>query len=267
MRKRAYSVGVGNVGEDQKKHQGQITTRQAEDASKVTFASYKRYLKYAGGFKQFIVTNLTLICFIILKVSGDYLVGEWATTPDQHSKFGYYCGIYFFVLFWQGVMVYLRMVSLTYFSITGTKELHDDMVNRTLKAPINSYFDTTPLSRVLSRFSKDLSVVESTMVYEIGTGYVGLYNLLSIFGVAAAVIPWILFFFPVVLIMAIWLYKHSIAAQKETTRIEADSRLPLLSYLSESINGNPTIRAFRKERQFISHNYSLLNRNILATQW
>lgn len=121
-------------------------------------------------------------------------------------------------------MVYFRMVSLTYYSIAGTKELHDDMVDRTLNAPMNTYFDTTPLSRVISRFSKDLSVVESTMVFEIGTGYVGLYNLLSIFGVAAAVIPWILFFFPVVILTAIWLYKHSIAAQRETTRIEAETR-------------------------------------------
>lgn len=100
MRKRAFSIGVGNAGEDQKKMLGQITTSQAEEASKVNFATYKRYMRYAGGFTQFLITNLALICFIILKVCGDYLVGEWATTPEQHTKFAYYCGIYFFVLFW-----------------------------------------------------------------------------------------------------------------------------------------------------------------------
>ena len=224
-------------------------------------------MSYSGGATQFIVTNLTLISFIILKVCGDFLVGIWATSADQHSKFGYYCGLYFFVLVWQSVMVYLRMVSLTYYSIVGTKHLHDDMVESTLNAPINGYFETTPLQRILSRFSKDLSVVESVMVYEIGTGYVGLYNLLSIFGVAGAVIPWILFFMPLVIIAAVLLYKKAIIATKETARIESETRLPLLSYLSEAMNGNPTIRAFKKERLFVQHNYALLNRNILATQW
>ena len=81
------------------------------------------------------------------------------------------------------------------------------MVDRVMKAPVNIYFDTTPLGRVLNRFSKDLSVVETTMVYEIGTGYVNFYNLLSIFAVAAFAVPWILLFVPVVLIVAIWLYK------------------------------------------------------------
>ena len=104
-------------------------------------------------------------------------------------------------------MVFARVYCLTYYSFKGTKKLHEDMVERVMKAPVNIYFDTTPLGRVLNRFSKDLSVVESTMVYEIGTGYVNFYNLLSIFAVAAFAVPWILLFVPVVLFVAIWLYK------------------------------------------------------------
>ena len=81
-------------------------------------------------------------------------------------------------------MVYLRVLSLTYYSFHGTKRLHEDMVEHVFRAPVNLYFDTTPLGRVLNRFSKDLSVIESTLVFEIGTGYVNFYNLLSIFGLA-----------------------------------------------------------------------------------
>ncbi len=130
------------------------------------------------------------------------------------------------------------MLSLTYYSFHGTKKLHNDMVERVFKAPVNLYFDTTPLGRVLNRFSKDLSVIETSMIFEIGTGYVNFYNLLSVFGVAAFVVPWILFIVPIVLLITIWLYRSSIAATKETTRIENVTRSPLLSYLSETINGN-----------------------------
>lgn len=145
-------------------------------------------------------------------------------------------------------MVYIRVLCLTYFSFKGTKQLHSDMVDRVMKAPVNLYFDTTPMGRVLNRFSKDLSVIENTLVYEIGSGYVNFYNLLAIFGVAAFVVPWILLVFPVILVCAIYLYRNAIAAIKETSRIESVTRSPLLSYLSEVINGNSTIRAFNKER-------------------
>jgi hypothetical protein len=30
------------------------------------------------------------------------------------------------------------------------------MIDQTLKAPINLYFDTTPTGRIMNRFSKDL---------------------------------------------------------------------------------------------------------------
>jgi ATP-binding cassette, subfamily C (CFTR/MRP), member 2 len=72
---------------------------------------------------------------------------------------------------------------------------------------------------------------------------------------------------PLVFLVVIWLYRCSIAATKETARIESVTRSPLLSYMSETINGNQTIRAFGKERDFIEHNYKLLNDNILACQW
>ena len=122
------------------------------------------------------------------------------------------------------------------------------MVDRILKAPVNLYFDVTPIGRILNKFSKDLSVIEGTLVYEVGSTYIQLYSLISIFGVAAFTVPWIITIFPVLLLVLIWLYKQSIAATKEMSRIESVTRSPLLSYLSEVINGNPTIRAFHKER-------------------
>lgn len=265
MKKRTFSVELGNQSEASKKMLGQITTNENDEESRVNFSVYKRYLSYVGGAKQFIMTNLTLWCFVIFKVAGDFLVGSWATAEDQHSRFGYYCGTYFFILVWQSIFVFLRVLSLTYYSFHGTKQLHEDMADRVLKAPVNLYFDTTPLGRILNRFSKDLSVIESNLVFEIGTGYVNFYNLLSVFGVAAFVVPWILLVMPFVLMITVWLYRHSIAATKETARIESVTRSPLLSYLSETINGNSTIRAFGKQKMFIEQNYRLLNKNILAT--
>ena len=112
---------LGNTKEDTKKLRGQITTNENDEESRVNFTVYKRYLQYVGGMKQFFLTNLTLICFIVLKVLGDYLVGSWAVAEDQHTRFGYYCGTYFNILIWQSFFVFLRVHILTYYSFNGTK--------------------------------------------------------------------------------------------------------------------------------------------------
>ena len=111
------------------------------------------------------------------------------------------------------------------------------MIDRVMKAPINKFFDITRLEHLINRFAKDLSLIETSLVFEIGTGYVSFYNLLSVFAISAFVIPWILLILPFMLILTIWLYRTSIAATKETVRIEKLTRSPFLTFISEVQNG------------------------------
>ena len=50
----------------------------------------------------------------------------------------------------------------------GTKKLHSDMLAKVFNAPINLYFDVTPIGRILNKFSKDLSGIEREFSWEVG---------------------------------------------------------------------------------------------------
>lgn len=39
------------------------------------------------------------------------------------------------------------------------------MMEKVLNAPINLYFDTTPIGRIMNRFSKDLQLIEVMFNY------------------------------------------------------------------------------------------------------
>lgn len=93
------------------------------------------------------------------------------------------------------------------------------------------------------------------------------YLLISIVVIAIWVVPWVTIIFPVMLICVFVLYKLAIDATKEVSRIESVSKSPLLAFLTESISGSSTIRAFQRRNDFIEHNNNILNRNILACQW
>jgi ATP-binding cassette subfamily C (CFTR/MRP) protein 1 len=54
------------------------------------------------------------------------------------------------------IMVLMKCLMLYLFTIKGSKRLHDSMVSKVLRAPINLFFDLTPTGTIMNRFSKDL---------------------------------------------------------------------------------------------------------------
>jgi ABC-type multidrug transport system fused ATPase/permease subunit len=51
----------------------------------------------------------------------------------------------------------------TYFGmVIAGRRLHNDMLERLMRAPM-WYFDTTPLGRIVNRFSKDIDLVDSAI--------------------------------------------------------------------------------------------------------
>ena len=120
---------------------------------------------------------------------------------------------------------------------------------------------------ILNRFSKDLNVLDLEAVFLVGTFYTNMYQLICTMGVAIIIVPWIALFFPIILLAVMKIYRYSISATKEVSRIESVTKSPLLSFLAETLSGSSTIRAYKKKEQFINNFQELLNKNIIATQW
>jgi ABC-type multidrug transport system fused ATPase/permease subunit len=213
------------------------------------------------------IANFSMICFTLCKVANDVWAGNWATAPDQSTNFKYYCGMFFLFGVLTTVFVYMRAATTQLFSWYATRQLHRDMMAKIFNAPINLYFDVTPIGRILNKFSKDLSTVEQNFSYALGSFLAQLYQTISILVLAAIVVPWILLIFPLIAFAGFKVYTHSIPSYRQCTRIESLTKSPLLSYLAETGNGSSTIRAFKKEQEFIEQNNKFLNNNILACLW
>ena len=81
---------------------------------------------------------------------------------------GCYLGIYALFSAGQIVSVLVASFSLAIAGVSASRALHSRMLKNILRSPM-SFFDTTPLGRVLNRFSKDIYLVDEVVPMSIRT--------------------------------------------------------------------------------------------------
>ena len=81
------------------------------------------------------------------------------TTDKQRDV---YIGIYGGIALGQGLFTFLLSISITFGSMVASRGLHHRLLVNIMHSPM-SFFDTTPLGRIVNRFSKDLYIVDDTI--------------------------------------------------------------------------------------------------------
>lgn len=128
-------------------------------------------IKLYGGCGIVFVINFVMFCFMLTSIYYSNVLLEWTDqTPErQQSRFNYYTITIFAAGTAIGVFVYLRVLSLVCGSFRAVRILHNEMLNKVLSAPINLFYDVTPIGKILNRFSKDLSVLDSQLLFTVGS--------------------------------------------------------------------------------------------------
>ena len=107
---------------------------------------------------------------------------------------------------------------------------------------------------------------------ECGLGYIVNWNMSCVYSIIQVVfistyaVYQISIIYPIIVIVSFFIMKKSLMSIKETARLNSTSKSPHISFLTESINGVSTIRAFNLGKNFEEENNRLLNNIILATQ-
>merc|ERR1719235_2185218 len=124
------------------------------------------------------------------------------------------------------------------------------MLGRLLRAPM-AFFDTTPIGRLINRFSKDTYTIDETLMNSI-------YMFLTCFAQVVGklfLISFENFYFLVAIIPLALIYlatqRYYVTTSRALKRLDSVSRSPIFSHFGESLEGVSTIRAFRAQDRFI----------------
>lgn len=123
------------------------------------------------------------------------------------------------------------------------------MISKLIRAPL-SFFDESPVGRVVSRFAKDLGVADMLMPVTVVEFCEAFFRILSIMGVLCFSNPLMVGPLLVVLFLLVFLRSRLQLITSEAMKLEGLSRSPISSLLASSLEGNPVIRAHQKQDFF-----------------
>jgi ATP-binding cassette, subfamily C (CFTR/MRP), member 1 len=132
--------------------------------------------------------------------------------------------------------------------LRAARDLHLKLLNNTMRLPM-SFFDTTPLGRILNRFSKDVDTIDTVLPMSMRFLLMMFFNTVGVIVTIAYSTP---IFLAVVLPLGIVYYfiqKFYVATSRQLKRIESVTRSPIYTHFSETITGQSTIRAYGVEQR------------------
>uniref|UniRef100_A0A803MKY1 ABC transmembrane type-1 domain-containing protein n=1 Tax=Chenopodium quinoa TaxID=63459 RepID=A0A803MKY1_CHEQI len=134
--------------------------------------------------------------------------------------------------------------------------------------------DSTPLGRILSRVSSDLSIVDLDLPFSFHSTLGATTTAYANLGLLAVMIWQALFVTIPVIYMMIRIQRYYFATAKELMRLNGTTKSMVANHLAESLAGAMTIRAFQEEERFFEKNLDLIDlnaspffHNFAATEW
>lgn len=142
------------------------------------------------------------------------------------------------------VFVLLRSVTMQLFMIQASTNMHNTMTDRVIRAKI-LFFDSNPSGRIISRFAKDIGILDNVLPLFMVFVTLGILRTVSVVITIAIVNPWLVI--PALLgsVYMVWVCKTGIKAMLESQRIDFLQQGPINQTYTMVINGLVTFRAYR----------------------
>ena len=206
------------------------------------------YIRAAGGWK----IVLALVLSTVAQQAGAVMMTQWLTwwTINQFRKqpkfwFGIYIGI--------GSATALLMITLNIIILFGvlaaSRTFHNKAFSGVIGAPMG-WLHANPAGRVINRFSKDMESIDQRLMPQIFQAIASFGALITAVAILGRSSPIILGVLAPVFIIDWFLLRFYRATLRELTRLESRMRSPLQSKVNETLDGIPTISAFKRENDF-----------------
>lgn len=243
---------------------GRITEDEDRAIGVVESSVYLNYIRTlaGGGFshKKMQKKVLFLLFFGAIAVVATPLLQKiWLS---QANKFSTITSLQIILIY--GALGLLTMLAIflsnSFWSqrgIAAGKAFHDQMLKSILSAPIR-FFDSTPIGRILQRFSRDVESVDIHLQWSFDHTIHAFFYISISFMLIVTVLPWVL-----IVILPIFFIYYNIQdnyrrVAREIKRLDSVARSPRFAHFKETLQGLTVIRAFNQSAWAMNQFYTKL---------
>ncbi|KAL2542131.1 ABC transporter C family member 10 [Abeliophyllum distichum] len=242
----------------------QLIKLEEKEVGDTGLKPYITYLNQNKGFLFFFIAGLSHLTFVI----GQILQNSWmaAYVDDPNVSTLKLISVYLAIGITSTLFLLSRSLCTVFLGMQSSKSLFSQLLNSLFRAPM-SFYDSTPLGRILSRVSVDLSIVDLDVPFNLIFTLGSTTNAYSNLAVLAVVTWQVLFVSIPMVFLAIRLQRYYFSSTKELMRINGTTKSFVANHLAESASGAVTIRAFKEEEpnEWLIQRLETISATVLAS--
>ncbi|KAG0261888.1 hypothetical protein DFQ27_002716 [Actinomortierella ambigua] len=224
---------------------------------------YKIYAK-AASLRNSMLVILAFIFAQACQISTNVWLKHWTSPAGASSSLGLLLGIYgLLVMVFAVLNVIAGYSAMVMAALRASERLHEKLLSSLLRLPM-SYFDTTPLGRIVNRFSSDVFAIDESVSWNfINVLLCGASAIGTIIVIATAT-PIFLVIVPPLLVAYLFVQAYYMRSSRAMKRIDSVSKSPLYQHFSETLSGVSSIRALHASERFIQENAAKADKSAQA---
>ncbi|KAJ2439301.1 hypothetical protein GGF42_007999, partial [Coemansia sp. RSA 2424] len=226
-----------------------LMSQEDRQTGQISLSTYAAFVRAGGGYLLFAVMLACLTISQGCRVGSDFWMRQWIQHKHDADPTHKFMWIYALLgglqFLWFGFFAMLLVASVYMCS----KALHGKALQRVLRAPM-AFFDTTPLGRILNRFTRDIDSLDLALCDFFRQFYQNIARSIGSFVSISILVP--IFLAPLIPLVAIsWVLIYVyLRTSVEVQRVAAIARSPLYAHYAETLQGLATIRVHAAQNRY-----------------
>ncbi|KOM27449.1 hypothetical protein LR48_Vigan406s025900 [Vigna angularis] len=249
----------------------QLTQEEEKEIGDVGFKTFWDYISFSRGSLMLFYIVLAQCAFVALQTASTVWLALAIDIPKITSAF--LVGLYSLISFSGAAFVYIRALLTSYLGLNASKAFFTSFNTAIFNAPM-LFFDSTPIGRILTRASSDLSTLDFDIPYSISFVTCVPIEILVAIGLMVLVTWPVLIVAIPAIVASKYVQEYYQASSRELMRINGTTKAPVMNFAAETSLGVVTVRAFDMVERFFKNYLKLVDTDAtlffhsnVATEW